>query len=136
MPALGGRGPPVDSERNAVVLSTVSAIRNRLDRGLTAAFDHMDKMQREAEIRAADLIADARQEAARLRAAAAARGPEVETAIAVNLAGENLSAGGRPSRYSRNTAGLPHLGDEAGPSILASMNGLRMKMRESDKSSD
>jgi cell division septum initiation protein DivIVA len=117
------------------MLAEAEAIRNRLDSGLAAAFDHMEKLQRDAEVRAADLIADAQREATQLRAAAAARGPEVETAIAVNLSGEARPDPERPSRYSRHTARLPRLGEDGGPSVLATMNGLRMKLRESEDSS-
>jgi hypothetical protein len=115
------------------MLAEAEAIRNRLDSGLAAAFDQMEHMQRDAESRAAELIADARREAAQLRTASATRGPEVETAIAVNLSGEKPTEPDRPSRYSRNTARLPRLGAEAGPSIMATMNGLRTKMREREE---
>lgn len=119
---------------NAVLekmLEEAEAIRNRLDDGLAAAFDEMEQMRRDAELRAADLIAEARHEAAQLRAAAATQGPEVETAIAVNLTG----AEERPSRYSRNSASLPRIGEDSGASILATMNDLRTKMREDEDSS-
>jgi hypothetical protein len=134
--ALAISGESVDPETVLdKMLVEAEAIRNRLDSGLAAAFDHMEKVQRDAEVRAADLIADARREAALLKAAAAARGPEVETAIAVNLSGDTAPGPERPSRYSRHTARLPRLGEDAGPSVLASMNGLRTKLRESGNSS-
>lgn len=134
VPGLSGAvGPETIMQR---MLDEAEAIRNRLDKGVAAAFAHMEEMQRVAESRAADLIADVRQEAAQLRSTAAEKECDGEPLVTVNLSGEGQPTAERPSRYSRNTAHLPRLGDNGGPSVLASLNGLRSKMRESDESPD
>ena len=107
------------------MLQEAEAIRSRLDSGLAAAFDQMEKMQREAETRAEDMLAAARLEAARLRAAGR---PATEPSIEVTLTDDEE----RPSRYSRNSAGLPRIGGEDGSSVLAKMNSLRARLREDD----
>jgi len=114
------------------MLAEAQAIRSRLDSGVAAAREHMERMQQDAETRAADLIAGARREVEQLRAAVAET-PQVETEVTVNLSEEGQVASERPSRYARNAAGLPRIEDDGRrPSVLASMNGLRMKMREND----
>ena len=110
------------------MLEEAETIRTRLDSGLAAAFDQMEQMQRDAEGRAEDLLVSARLEAERLRAAAAATdGTEIEV---------SLTDDGRPSRYSRNSAGLPRIGVDGDDSVLAKMNSLRSRMREADDDAD
>ena len=111
------------------MLEEAETIRARLDSGLAAAFDQMEQMQRDAETRAEDLLAAARLEAARLRAAGKT---QTEPSIEVTLTEE----GERPSRYSRNSAGLPRIGVEDGSSVLAKMNSLRARLREEDNDSE
>jgi hypothetical protein len=118
------------------MLEEAEAIRTRLDRGVAAAFEHMEQMQRAAEARAAELIAGVHREAEQLRGAAADEPSTAETAVTVNLAGEDGVATERPSRYSRNRARLPRLGEEGETSVLASMNGLRIRMREAGEATD
>jgi hypothetical protein len=113
------------------MLKEAESIRNRLDDGLASAFEQMDQMQRDAELRAAALLADARRDAARLRAAGSAG---ADAAIEVSLTDRDLPVE-RPSRYSRNSAGLPHIGED-GASLLSKMNTLRTKMREEDDAAD
>lgn len=118
------------------MLEEAETIRERLDDGLAAAFDQMEQMQQAAEGRAADLLEEARNEATRLRDAAS--GPRAthgdETVIEVKLPGDEpgLTSGPRQSRYARNSAGLPRIGDDSGPSVLSVMNGLRTKLSESE----
>jgi len=118
------------------MLEEAETIRERLDDGLAAAFDQMEQMQQAAEVRAADLLDEARSEATRLRAAAS--GPRAthgdETAIEVKLPGDEPgpTSRSRQSRYTRNSAGLPRIGDDSGPSVLSVMNGLRTKLSESE----
>ncbi len=116
------------------MLAEAETIRERLDDGLAAAFHQMEQMQHAAEIRATDLLDEARHEAARFRDAAAGAG-EKETTIEVNLPldGSEATRPPRQSRYSRNSAALPRIGNDGGPSVLASMSGLRNKLRESEK---
>ncbi len=107
------------------MLEEAEQIRTRLDSGLAAAFDQMEKMQRDAETRAEDMLAAARLEAARLRASG--QSPK-EPSIEVTLTDDEE----RPSRYSRNSAGLPRIGGDDGSSVLAKMNSLRARLREDD----
>jgi len=112
------------------MLQEAEAIRSKLDIGLAAAFDQMERMQRQAEARAEDMLAAARLEAARLRSAGTAA---AEPSIEVSLTDEE---GERPSRYSRNSAGLPRIGSDDGTSVLAKMNSLRARLREDDEGSE
>ena len=112
------------------MLQEAESIRNRLDDGLAAAFDQMEQMQRDAELRAAHLLSEARREASTLRASASS-----ETSIEVSLT-DDAPPVKRPSRYSRNSAGLPRIGDEEGDSVLAKMNSLRTKMRKEEDGTD
>lgn len=114
------------------MLQEAESIRNRLDDGLAAAFDQMDQMQRDAELRAAALLADARREASRIAAVGSA---STEPTIAVSLT-DRATSSVRPSRYSRNSARLPRIGDEDGSSIMASMNSLRTRMREGEDAAE
>lgn len=107
------------------MLQEAESIRNRLDSGLAAAFDQMEQMQRDAEARAEELLKSARVEAEHLRAAGKSG---VQTSIEVSL----TEKGERPSRYSRNSAGLPRIGEGEGGSVLSKMNSLRERMREDD----
>ncbi len=108
------------------MLQEAESIRNRLDSGLAAAFDQMEQMQRDAETRAQDLLASARLEAEKLRAAGKTG---AQTSIEVSL----TDKGERPSRYSRNSAGLPRIGEDEGGSVLSKMNSLRARMRDDDE---
>jgi len=122
---------PVSVDPNAILqrmLEEAEAIRNKLDSGLAAAFDQMERMQLEAESRAEDMLAAARLEAARLRAA----GKPADTSIKVTLTDD----GERPSRYSRNSASLPRIGSDDGDSVLAKMNSLRARLHDEDEGSE
>ncbi|MDJ0923649.1 MAG: hypothetical protein QNJ77_03725 [Acidimicrobiia bacterium] len=131
-------GPADDAEPTDVLrqmLAEADAIRNQLEHGLTSAFEEIERMQRDAEARATALLDDARTEAARLEAAgdAAGRG---DGGIHVTLSAEELDDQKERelrSRYSRNSAKLPRIGEPAGASVLASMNQLRNKLREAEK---
>ena len=110
------------------MLQEAESIRNRLDSGLAAAFDQMEQMQRDAETRAEELLTSARLEAERLRAAG-----NSEAKFEVSLTDKGAD---RPSRYSRNSAGLPRIGEDEGGSVLSKMNSLRERMRDEDKEAD
>ena len=123
---LEGAEAESPAEPNAVLaqmLREADEIRDRLDDGLAAAFDQMEQMQRDAEVRARELLAAARLEAARLRSA----GGDDEVAIEVTL-----TDGERPSRYSRQSAALPRLTSDRGESILSEMADLRARFRGGD----
>ena len=112
------------------MLEEAETIRNRLDTGLSAAFDQMEEMQRAAEERAEDLLVSARLEAERIRSAAAsAPGLGIEVSLTDDPTG-------RPSRYSRNSAGLPRIGDNGDDSVLAKMSSLRTSSGDSDADAD
>lgn len=116
------------------MLQEAETIRGRLDEGLAAAFGHMEQLQHDAEIRAADMLAEARREAALLRAAAAeALAPDPETRIEVDLPEASKPQPERKSRYSRNSAGLPRIGEDGESSVLESMNDLRDKFKETEE---
>jgi hypothetical protein len=106
-------------------------IRSQLQDGMASAFDEMNRMQREAETRAAALLDEARAAAAKVL-------PVAGETIEVSLSSEADDAGPphRNSRYSRNSARLPRIGDDAGESVLASMNVLRNKLREAEAEAD
>ncbi len=108
------------------MLNEAEAIRTRLDSGLAAAFDQMEQMQRDAETRAEDLLMAARLEAGRLRAAG---NHPTDPAIQVTLTDDESE---RPSRYTRNSAGLPRIGEDEDGSVLAKMNILRAHMHDDD----
>jgi DivIVA domain-containing protein len=110
------------------MLREADTIRSQIEAGMATAFDQIDRMQRDAEDRATALLDEARSEASRLRSAS--KGGEAETATGDRSADEPES--GRPSRYSRNSAKLPRIGNDAGVSVLASMNQLRIKLREAE----
>lgn len=123
---------PEDSESALRQLrAEADTIRSQLQDGMASAFDQMDRMQREAEARAAALLAEA-------RAAAARTHPVGEETIEVSLASDADDAEllHRNSRYSRNSARLPRIGENSGESVLASMNALRQKLREAEAQAD
>ncbi len=128
--ASAGAGP---NDVLQQMLTEAETIRTRLDVGLAAAFDQMEQMQQDAEQRATSLLDDARQEAERLRATAAVSA--AETIIEVKLPGDDPATNdrSRQSRYSRNSAGLPRIGEDGEASVLEEMNGLRNKFRESEE---
>jgi len=118
-------GPSEPNEVLAQMLREADEIRNRLDDGLAAAFGEMERMQKDAEERARELLASARVEAARIRGNDDPSRPEIEVTISE---GEPE----RPSRYSRQSAKLPRIaGDDEG-SVLAAMANLRARFREGD----
>jgi hypothetical protein len=130
-----------DSPEAAAVLQQMlqeaSTIRAQLEDGLTAAFGEIERMQRHAELRATALLDEAKADAEEIRQAGEKRPKRDpgsgEATIEVTLAaGEqpDSSQRERASRYSRNSAKLPRIGDSAGESVLASMNQLRNKLRE------
>jgi cell division septum initiation protein DivIVA len=130
-----------DSPEAAAVLQQMlkeaSTIRSQLEEGLTSAFSEIERMQRHAELRANAFLDDARAEAEEIRQAGEKRTERDpghgEAKIEVTLASEeqpDASQGERASRYSRNSAKLPRIGESAGESVLASMNQLRNKLRE------
>ena len=112
------------------MLEEAEMIRDRLDTGLAAAFSQMEEMQRAAEERAEDLLVSARLEAERIRSASAsAPGIDIEVSLTEDPTG-------RPSRYSRNSAGLPRIGDNGDDSVLAKMSSLRTSSADSDTDAD
>ncbi len=126
---LVGEAPSEGVQPNEVLeqmLHEAEVIRNRLDSGLAAAFDQMEQMQRDAEVRAREMLTAARDEASRLRRAGLESG---DTSIEVRLTEDDR----RPSRYSKNSAGLPRIGGEDGASVLSKMNSLREKFREEEQ---
>ncbi len=117
--------PAEPNEVLAQMLREADDIRTRLDDGLAAAFGEMEKMQKDAEDRAKELLASARLEAARLRDSGDPARPEIEVTIKEGEAE-------RPSRYSRQSAKLPRIGGDAQGSVLAAMNDLRARFRDGD----
>ncbi len=122
-------GPVADDILRQMV-SEADVIKAQLEAGMSAALEEMERMQQEAEARASDLLDEARQEAIRLRSAGA-DSKLVGTTLEVTL-GEEPGEDEKRSRYSRTSAKLPRLGTEDGPSVLASMNQLRSRLREAD----
>lgn len=122
------------------MLTEAESIRTRLESGLASAFGEMERMQHDAEARAAELLEDARIEAAMLRRAGETAGkthpkpsePKVEVTLTPEGSAE-VVPGERRSRYSRNSAKLPSIGEDAGGSVLSSMNQLRSKLREAEE---
>lgn len=118
------------------MLAEADTIRSQLENGLTSAFDEIERMQRNAEQRAAALLDEARREAAELRSAGKEADQTHDDAkIEVMLPADGPDdgqSGERPSRYSRNSAKLPRIGEDSGESVLASMNQLRNKLREAE----
>lgn len=110
------------------MLQEADAIRSQLESGLSSAFNEIERMQQNAEERAAAMLDEARREATLLRSAGK-DGAEAASKIEVTLAEGN---GEQRSRYSKNSAKLPRIGEEAGESVLASMNQLRNKLREAE----
>lgn len=125
-PAATGPDP---SEVLRQMLQEADTIRSQLETGLSSAFDEIERMQQNAEERAAAMLDEARREAAELRSAGKEDG-EAASKIEVTLAAEGN--GEQRSRYSKNSAKLPRIGDNAGESVLASMNQLRNKLREAE----
>ncbi|MDJ0496544.1 MAG: DivIVA domain-containing protein [Acidimicrobiia bacterium] len=125
-PAAAGPDP---TEVLRQMLQEADAIRSQLENGLSSAFSEIERMQQNAEERAAAMLDEARREAAGLRSAGK-DGSEAESKIEVTLAAEGN--GEQRSRYSKNSAKLPRIGDNAGESVLASMNQLRNKLREAE----
>ncbi|MDJ0664951.1 MAG: DivIVA domain-containing protein [Acidimicrobiia bacterium] len=120
-------GPSEPNEVLDQMLREADEIRNRLDDGLAAAFGEMEKMQKDAEDRARELLASARVEAARLRTSGEAPRPDIEVTIG--------SEAERPSRYSRQSAKLPRIGGDEEGSVLAAMANLRARIREGENDS-
>lgn len=123
-------GPEADKILRQMV-SEADVIKTQLEAGMSAAIEEMDRMQQEAEARAAALLEEARTEAIRLRSAGA-DSKLVGTTLEVTLQ-EEAGEEEKRSRYSRTSAKLPRLGTEDGPSVLASMNQLRTKLREAEE---
>jgi cell division septum initiation protein DivIVA len=122
-----GAGPVGPNEVLQQMLHEADVIRERLDTGLAAAFEQMEQMQREAEARAQELLSAARSEADRLRSAG--ESPTIQVSLAE-------SDGGPKSRYSKNSASLPRIGEDDNGSVLAQMNSLRARMREEGEADD
>ena len=122
-------GPAADDILRQMV-SEADTIKAQLEAGMSAALEEMERMQHEAETRAADLLDEARKEAIRLRSAGA-DSKLVGTTLEVTLA-EGSGEEEKRSRYSKTSAKLPRLGSDDGPSVLASMNQLRNKLREAE----
>ena len=123
-------GPAADDILRQMV-SEADTIKAQLEAGMSAALEEMERMQQEAETRAADLLDEARKEAIRLRSAGADSklvGTTLEVTLSEGAAGEEE----KRSRYSKTSAKLPRLGSDDGPSVLASMNQLRNKLREAE----
>ena len=112
------------------MLSEADTIKAQLEAGMSAAFEEMQRMQQDAEVRAAELLEEARREAIRLRSAGA-DSKLVGTTLEVTLPSSSDDDEKR-SRYSKTSAKLPRLGTEDGESVLASMNQLRNKLREAE----
>jgi DivIVA domain-containing protein len=112
------------------MLSEADIIKAQLEAGMSAAFEEMQRMQQDAEARAAELLEEARREAIRLRSAGA-DSKLVGTTLEVTLP-SSPEKDEKRSRYSKTSAKLPRLGTEDGESVLASMNQLRNKLREAE----
>ena len=133
---------PDSSQPNDVLrqmLREADAIRSQLESGMAAAFGQIEKMQREAEDRATAMLDEARHEATRLRSAGRDSGSadhshDSEDGIIVPIddAHDEIPRD-RRSRYSKNSAKLPRIGNDTGVSVLASMNQLRNKLREAEE---
>jgi hypothetical protein len=129
-PSEASQEEPQPAEILRQMLQEADTIRNQLEQGLSSAFDEIQRMQQDAEARAAALLDEARDEAERLRAA----GEAGSGAIQVTLEAEDgPTESEQGSRYSRNSAKLPRIGEPAGESVLASMNQLRNKLREAEE---
>ena len=132
-PSVPGAGTaasgPDPTEVLRQMLHEADAIRSQLESGLSSAFDEIERMQRTAEQRAAAMLDEARREASALRTAGK-DGGDAASMINVTLAGEGKEE--KRSRYSKNSAKLPRIGEDAGESVLASMNQLRNKLREAE----
>jgi hypothetical protein len=129
-------GPHADVAPNDVLqqmLTEAETIRSRLDVGLAAAFDQMEQMQQDAESRASNLLDDARREAERLRATAAVSAAETVIEVQLPDGAPASKEPSRQSRYSRNSAHLPRIGEDGEASVLETMNGLRNKFRASEE---
>ena len=126
-PAVAAGPDPTEVLRQ--MLQEADTIRSQLESGLSSAFDEIERMQQNAEERAAAMLDEARREAAELRSAGK-DDSEAASKIEVTLAAEGN--GEQRSRYSKNSAKLPRIGDNAGESVLASMNQLRNKLREAE----
>lgn len=113
----------------AQMLLEADQIRDRLDAGLSAAFDQMEQMQQDAEARARELLASARLEAAKLREDDGGQNPPI--AVTIDDSGSD-----RPSRYSKQSAGLPRIGADDGGSVLAAMANLRARIRDGGEEQD
>lgn len=116
-------------------------IRTQLKRGLSTAFDQMDRMQRDAEQRAKALLDEARLAADQLRSGGdegrphAPSGGKATFEVLLDTTAEKEN-GDRPSRYSKNSARLPRIGESEGESVLASMNELRNRFRETEQTDE
>ena len=119
------------------MLAEADAIRSQLENGLSAAFSEMQRMQQDAEVRATELLEEARQEAEQLRKAGESGGKthpkSHETTLQVTLPQDAAADGDRRSRYTKNSARLPRIGTEDGMSVLASMNQLRTRLKEAEE---
>jgi len=131
-----------DSQPNDVLrqmLREADTIRSQLESGMATAFGQIEKMQREAEDRATAMLDEARHEATRLRSAGRDSGSahhsrDSEDRITVPAdESEDDTPRDLRSRYSKNSAKLPRIGNDTGVSVLASMNQLRNKLREAEE---
>ncbi len=120
---------PQPAEILRQMLEEADTIRNQLERGLSSAFEEIERMQRAAETRAAALLDEARTEAERLREAGEPGSPADENSAAED---DRVERDLR-SRFERNPSNLPRIGEPAGTSVLASMNQLRNKLREAEE---
>jgi cell division septum initiation protein DivIVA len=133
---------PDGSQQNDVLsqmLREADAIRSQLESGMATAFDQIEKMQREAEDRATAMLDEARHETTRLRSAGRdslsaqhARDSEDQITVPSDDSDDDIPRDLR-SRYSKNSAKLPRIGNDTGVSVLASMNQLRNKLREAEE---
>jgi hypothetical protein len=121
------------------MLREADAIRSQLESGMATAFDQIEKMQREAEDRATAMLDEARHETTRLRSAGRdslsaqhARDSEDQITVPSDDSDDDIPRDLR-SRYSKNSAKLPRIGNDTGVSVLASMNQLRNKLREAEE---
>jgi cell division septum initiation protein DivIVA len=133
-PAAAPPGAPKDEPQPAEILRQMleeaDTIRNQLERGLSSAFEEIERMQRDAQTRAAELLDEARTEAERLRAAGEAGSSPIQVTLEAE---QDQSESELRSRFQRNPTKLPRIGDQAGVSVLASMNQLRNKLREAEE---
>lgn len=124
------RDEPQPADILRQMLEEADTIRNQLEQGLSSAFSEIERMQRDAETRAAEMLDEARNEAERLRSAGEAGSGSIEVTLAAE---DDLAESELRSRFARDRAKLPRIGEPAGVSVLASMNQLRSKLREAEE---